>query len=324
MLLPLYTAVGDANWQIIPPDAIHERFNPWAKTKLLVINEIRTTDSNFRKYDFYNRLKPYTAAPPLINMMELKGINHMPVMNLMTVVLTTNELMSMHMPDNDRRFAVADSAMMSPMEEGSPVGGDYFKDLYAYLHGEGTAAVIWHLLDMDLNAFDPKQAPAMSMAKMRLIEDGRHALTCGPMGDLIEAWKIVLKYGGDNEFDPCILFPADLTAMIAAWDFGGMAKLDGLLARDKKVYSDELFGRSLHRRFENHGFDCVLPEFEKWRHKDFQSRSAFIEGKKSDAEARRRIEIEVTRRPLNMLNILAAARKRYEAGMTLVPPNKPF
>jgi hypothetical protein len=192
--------------------------------------------------------------------------------------------------------------------------------------GGGNDAVIRWLQNRDLSAFDCKAPPKVTVAKRRIIDDGKHA-TFGPLGELIEAYLMVIKMAGGEE--PVALFPADLTALIKCWNFDGDHPMDGFLERDEKAYFDALNGRSLHRKMENYAFySYPNPDAAKWRIKGFQSRSAFAHRDLIPDVALQCITDELARRPLSMLHVLATARNKFkkmsDLGEVVVPFKKPF
>lgn len=158
-LVPLAQAVGGDNYHSIDPDVVFDSFNPWAQTVMLVVNEVRPSNDDHRATSFYNIMKPYIAAPPYATRLNEKNMKGRYVMNVMRVFMTTNDRMSMYLPDEDRRMHIMHSELQPKweIEAGRP---DYFAGLFDWLLKEGGAGHVaaW-LRERDISAFEPNRAP---------------------------------------------------------------------------------------------------------------------------------------------------------------------
>src|SRR5205807_3514720 len=89
MLEPIKHAVGPWNFSEISPQQILGRFNGFLKSVVLRVNEARDLgDSN--RFEFYDHMKAYTAAPPDVLRVDEKNLREHSVLNCCGVVITTN------------------------------------------------------------------------------------------------------------------------------------------------------------------------------------------------------------------------------------------
>ena len=63
LLMPVREAVGPWNFHDISPADILGTFNPFVKSVILRVNEVRDLGETNR-FAFYDRMKIYTASPP--------------------------------------------------------------------------------------------------------------------------------------------------------------------------------------------------------------------------------------------------------------------
>ena len=63
LLMPVREAVGPWNFHDISPTDILGTFNPFVKSVILRVNEVRDLGETNR-FAFYDRMKIYTASPP--------------------------------------------------------------------------------------------------------------------------------------------------------------------------------------------------------------------------------------------------------------------
>lgn len=158
-LLPVKFAIGGHNAKDVTPDNITSGFNGWAKCVLLVVNEARPSDSDFKATDFYERLKPMIAAPPdwLVRNGKYEKQEH--VRNIMRVVITTNDSLALFVSEDDRRLYFAESKLPKGW-----ASRDYFSRLSSFYKSGGYGHVYAYLLQRDVSKFDPKWVPAPNAA----------------------------------------------------------------------------------------------------------------------------------------------------------------
>lgn len=157
-LLPVKMAIGIWNSTGVSPDDLFSQYRPWLETLMLVVDEVRPTDNDHQASSMYNILKPLTAAPPMTLPLNDKFEKVRHVINLMRVILTTNDWMSMYIPAEDRRMFIMHS--MAAQGWHVPIHGeDYFDRLFGWFDDRGYAHVAAWLAERDISAFNPKQAP---------------------------------------------------------------------------------------------------------------------------------------------------------------------
>lgn len=150
-MLPIKAAVGSWNTNDIDPDDLFSAYEPWKQSLMLIINEVRPTKDDHHASHFYNVLKPLTAAPPMTLAVNDKYAKIRQVVNVMRVFMTTNDWMSMHIPEEDRRLFI----MHSP-KKNRWAAEDYFRKLFGWFENGGCDAVATWLRDRDISKFDPK------------------------------------------------------------------------------------------------------------------------------------------------------------------------
>lgn len=240
MLLPLRYGVGLWNVAEIAPDNIEDRFNGFVRSVMLVINEVRPHNEDHRASGFYNRLKPYLAAPPELLPMEMKQAHIVYVRNVLRVFLTTNDHLTMHIPPEDRRLFVMHSRLGRDWAR-----PDYFDSMYEYLQGGGMDAVIQWLLCREIGHFKPGATPPITYGKQQIIESTRHVRR-----DVIS--DVFDEMCGERS-PPMIFFPSDL--LDCAFD-------------QRNALEAALRGKSLHYRLAELGYTLFRnPEGAEWRAK---------------------------------------------------------
>ena len=152
---PVKAAVGSWNCKGIDPNELFSAYKPWLQTLMLVVDEVRPSKDEFHASSMYNILKPMIAAPPDTLPLNDKFQKLRHVINVMRVLITTNDWMGMYIPPEDRRMFI----MHSPLEgkwweaAGDP---EYFRRYWAWLADGGRGHVAAWLGSRDLSAFNPK------------------------------------------------------------------------------------------------------------------------------------------------------------------------
>jgi len=285
-MLPLRRGVGEWNSAEIDPDAVSSQYNPYVKSVLLVINEVRPHDEDHKASNFYNQIKPLLAAPPDMVSMELKYANTIYVRNLCHVFLTTNDPLTMYVPPEDRRLFV----MTSPLPDPKRVlvfGDRYFDEMYGYLEDGGADAVVRWLKNRDLSRFNPGCPPEMTAGKKAII-DSAHQVRRTLIDDVLERFA-------DTFFEgrmPGVIFAKDLVDAVETMDFFD----------DKAAALKMIRGKTLHFKMAERGYDMFRnPHATEWRHGKFRSRMVFCSRDVPREQQLSMIEEELTRRPLELL-----------------------
>jgi hypothetical protein len=154
-LAPIKAAVGSWNTKGIDPDELFSPYRPWLQTLMLVVDEVRPTKDEFHASSMYNILKPMIVAPPDTLPLNDKYQKLRYVINVLRVVITTNDWMAMYIPAEDRRMFIMHSTLPQRWNEleGKP---DYFMRFFAWLEAGGAANVAAWLAARDLSNFNPK------------------------------------------------------------------------------------------------------------------------------------------------------------------------
>lgn len=258
-LVPVRRGVGEWNAAEVSPDAITDNYNGHVKSVLLVINEVRPHDEDFKASNFYNVLKPLLASPPEVISMTLKYANMIFVRNLCHVILTTNDPLSMYIPSEDRRLFVMTSPLPDPKRH-EVFHPDYFEELYAWLDNGGTEAVIaW----LKARQYDPKTmraAPPVTRGKSCIIQSAEQVRR-SQADDLWDDF-VYSKHGGKA---PTVVFHRDLTEYCREASFDDASKIVAALN-----------AKNFHFKMADRGYDMLRsPTGAEWRLGKWRSRVAF-------------------------------------------------
>jgi uncharacterized protein DUF5906 len=172
MLEPIKYAVGHWNYHEIVPSQLLGRFNSYAKSVVLRINEVHDLGDNaerVNKYAFYDRSKNYAAAPPDVLRVDEKHTREFYVFNCCGLVYTTNHrLDGLYLPADDRRTDVS----WSPANKSDFPNG-YWVDLWGYYREGGFGHVAAYLTELDISDFDPKAPPPKTPAFWAIVNAGQ-------------------------------------------------------------------------------------------------------------------------------------------------------
>jgi hypothetical protein len=168
ILEPVKHAVGPWNFQEVSPTQVLGRFTGFLKSVILRISEARDL-GDFDRFQFYERMKTYTAAPPDVLLIDEKNLREYYITNCCGVVITTNyKTDGIHLPADDRRHYVTWS-------EATPedFAADYWPSLYAWYGAGGHNHVAAYLASVDLTNFNPKAPPAKTNAFWEIVNSSR-------------------------------------------------------------------------------------------------------------------------------------------------------
>ena len=179
-LEPVRWAMSERNCREISPDLLFTSYNSYADSLLLVINEARPTEHEFKATDFYEKMKVLCAAPPDWITINGKYERQRYVRNLMRVIITTNDALSIYIPEDDRRLHFAQSKLPQGWHEEG-----YFTHLYEFFNAGGNAHVIAHLRERDISKFNPKQKPKANAAWSN-VSAAWHSPVSSPLADIVD------------------------------------------------------------------------------------------------------------------------------------------
>jgi hypothetical protein len=168
ILEPVKHAVGPWNFQEVSPQQLLGRFNGFVKSVILRISEARDL-GDINRYQFYDHIKGYTAAPPDVIRVDEKHLREYSVMNCCGVIITSNHKTDgLFLPADDRRHYVAWSDRTK--EERTD---DYWIELYRWYEHGGNQHVAAYLATLDISRFNPKAPPQKTQAFWEIVDASR-------------------------------------------------------------------------------------------------------------------------------------------------------
>ena len=112
------------------------QFNGFLKSVILRVSEARDL-GDVNRFQFYDHLKAYTAAPPDVLRCDEKHLREHGVLNVCGVVITTNHKADgIYLPADDRRHFVAWSSLTK-----DDFPADYWTGLWGWYETGGIADV---------------------------------------------------------------------------------------------------------------------------------------------------------------------------------------
>lgn len=170
LLEPVKYAVGPWNFQEASPVQVLGRFNGFLKAVILRISEARDL-GEFDRFQFYDHMKSYTAAPPDTLRVDEKHLREYTIVNCCGVVITTNHKTDgIFLPPDDRRHFVAWS---DRTKDDNRFQDSYWAHIYAYYGNGGMRDVTAFLRQRDISGFDPKAPPPKTQAFWAIADANR-------------------------------------------------------------------------------------------------------------------------------------------------------
>lgn len=143
----------------ITAQELHAPFNDWAKGRNFLIGE--ENSSSDRRSDA-NRLKHLITGTTLY--INQKNIPVFEQPNLMNLLFTSNHPDAFHLDGNDRRMFVHAANV-------APLTAEFYEEYGAWINSEdGQAALMDHLMHVDLTGFNPHGHAPHTAARMEMIE----------------------------------------------------------------------------------------------------------------------------------------------------------
>jgi Family of unknown function (DUF5906) len=239
LLEPAKYAVGPWNFNEVSPNQIAGRFNGFLKSVILRVNEARDLGEGNR-FQFYDHMKAYTAAPPDVLRVDEKHLREYSVFNVCGVIITTNHKSDgIYLPADDRRHYVAWSSLTK-----GDFHDDYWNDLWSWYAEGGIADVAAYLAALDISGFDAKAPPPKTRAFWDIVNANRSPEDA----ELADAIDQLGKEGPGKDGKPALIRPEVLTIeQIATIADGETA----LWLRDRKNR------RLIPHRLESCGYEPV-------------------------------------------------------------------
>lgn len=281
MLAPIRKAVGEHNVCEIEPDEISSPYSHYVKSVMLVVNEVRPHDEDHKASNFYNQLKPLLAAPPEVLQLSMKYQNPVYVRNVVRTFLTTNDPLTMYIPEEDRRLFVMNSPIPDPKR--NPVfSASYFTKLWRYLEEGGCDAVINWLRNRDVSEFKYGEPPPTTAGKQEIINSAQH-IRRTPIDELMERY---CEWFGNK---PQVIFARDLYAFVDASEFFD----------DADTIRKAIKARNVHFKMAEHGYAMERnPNASEWVNGKFRSRTVYVLKEMSKEERYKTITAALQKRPL--------------------------
>ena len=165
---PVKSAVGPWNLMEIFPQQLLGRFNGFVKSVILRISEARDL-GDVNRYQFYDHLKAYTAAPPDVLLCDEKNLREHSVLNCCGVIITTNHKTDgIYLPEDDRRHYLAWSDLVK-----DDFDEEYWRKIYHWYDHGGTEHVAAYLTNLDISGFNPKTPPPKTEAFWAIVNASR-------------------------------------------------------------------------------------------------------------------------------------------------------
>ncbi len=170
MLEPVIHAVGPWNCQEASPSQILDKHNGFLKSVLLRVSEAHDL-GEFDRFQFYDRMKAYTAAPPDVLRVNEKYIREHMILNCCGVIVTTNHKTDgIYLPADDRRNYVAWSDIT---KEDKRFQGGYWNDMHKWYERDGNRHVTAYLQQRDISGFDAKAPPPRTETFWAIVNSNR-------------------------------------------------------------------------------------------------------------------------------------------------------
>ncbi len=168
LLEPVKHAVGPWNFLEVSPQHVLGRFSGFLRSVILRISEARDL-GDVDRFQFYDRMKSFTAAPPDVLRVDEKNLREYSVPNCLGVIITTNHKADgIYLPADDRRHFVAWSDLTK-----DDFPQDYWNRLWGWYRDGGNAHVAAYLKKLDITGFDPKAPPPKTQAFWDIVAASR-------------------------------------------------------------------------------------------------------------------------------------------------------
>jgi hypothetical protein len=180
LLMPLNHALGHHNVRNIVPDELVSRWNGHLRSQLTILNEVRLDPRDGGAHEMYSKMKSYYMTPPTIIGIEDKNVKMVYHQKSSSLVLTSNEIASLHIPRDDRRVFLPEIGLKARwnIDEGRP---EFFVEYFHWLrHEGGYEAVHKYLAERDISNYDVNRPPPMTRTKRQaqeLTEGGDDAVS---------------------------------------------------------------------------------------------------------------------------------------------------
>ena len=202
LLEPAKRAVGPWNFSEVSPQHLLGRFNGFLKSVILRVSEARDL-GDVNRFQFYDHMKAYTAAPPDVLRVDEKHLREHAVINCCGVIITTNHKADgIYLPADNRRHFVA----WSDLDKDTDFPKNYWTELWRWYNAGGDRHVAAYLASLNISQFDPKAPPPKTAAFWDIVdanrsnEDAELADTLDRMGNPDATTLTRIQNEADGEF----------------------------------------------------------------------------------------------------------------------------
>lgn len=162
-LLAPVLAIYGKNGAVCSRDTLASNFNAVMANKQFINFDELYGGSGQDATRITNKIKPIVTGEKLE--IEPKGVDKYFIRNCTNIVTTSNYLDALKLDDGDRRAAV-----IGWHDESRQGDQEYWEGYFAWVKGEGPAALYDYLLGVDLNGFDAKGWAPMTEDKSDMLE----------------------------------------------------------------------------------------------------------------------------------------------------------
>lgn len=241
LIEPVVQILGEWNVrEVTAMQSMDEKFNPHLEGLMCRISEANDLGED-NKYQFYQRRKTWMVTPPKVFSVADKHVKAHPVINVVLVLISTNDKAAIYIDPKDRRDYVAWSDRRQ-----SDFTKEFFTELHAWYDNGGVEHVNAYLRSIDLSDFDPKAPPPKTAAWLEIVNADQSTQTT-ELDDLID----YLHEQSDDE-RPAVFTIAELIRAAAHPDARG--RFDDAL----EMLQDKRQAKALSHKLARSGYKPVL------------------------------------------------------------------
>ena len=163
--------VRNISFDILSGRTYQSQYNEWLSDSLIVaVDEAQETTTSVsrwqQKSNAYEKLKEIVDPGTQYVDVVRKGRANGPGRTFASILVMTNHMDSLVLPENDRRFFIC--------ENGTPQSVEYWTQFHAWLDKpENVGAFIARLRETDLAGYSPYAVPPMTAAKADMVESNQ-------------------------------------------------------------------------------------------------------------------------------------------------------
>lgn len=161
------------NFGEVTNDDLNGSFNTWAVNKQFILGEEIAGGENKRVLS--DRLKKLITQPDIL--VNTKFIAQYTIRDCVNFYFTSNHPDAFYLEDSDRRFFVHEV-------RSNPMSREDYAEIDAWKDGEGPAALLHHLLSVDLTDFHSKSAPPVTKSKEDMRQESKSE---------VQRWVMLLR-----------------------------------------------------------------------------------------------------------------------------------